>query len=338
MVTIEHKKERVFKTSPFLYHKNMSILVFNEKTNVTYEEIQKFILKKLLTTVDMSILDALYQFEFLNKYLIEQYLNQILPTRQQKQDYKKNLKKMTAQGVIIRYAFRYNEETEQKQSPYFYGLSPGAFAYIRKFGRKDASGKKYTIPELNATLRRLSLNQFYINFQKDYRHLVKRTLLYHDITLKEQVYHIPLSLRLRIKAFKKKYMDISIVTIRRNVNWEKNLLIDLHNIQAVSEQHIFDKNCIIIVAEDILQIKECFILLQKQELQDCTFLFTTDVQVAREPVLDYLYECYYEKKNIVDKHSNQFEPGSPLRDTNNMKQVSPELSNVSMLVQKISTT
>lgn len=95
-------------TTPFHLPENFSIYCENQNQNCTHAEIDHLNAKGILGTIDFTIMKLLKEHFFLNTYNIKYALDRILDKNYQKPSYKKNLKKLTKSGILLKHAL-YNQ-------------------------------------------------------------------------------------------------------------------------------------------------------------------------------------------------------------------------------------
>lgn len=274
-------QELLYMRSPFVYHEGMQLKRYNKKTDVNTLELSKFISRTYINTIDMAILDAIYDFEILNRHCLELYLK--LTT---KADIKSNLKKLVALGIIARHAYEYEEDYERKQTPYFYSLTPGAFKYLQRFHHDK---KHYPIITTDNAYRKLSLNQFDICFMNRYSNHVTNCRRNISMTDKGKGIFIDLYYSLSSNQLSQK-LDLYVIPVRQGYDWQNSFKEYMENFIS------FLKNSspiVIFLAESDQHVKEIHRCISdnKINLEGKLVLYTTDLSVAREPILDYLYEC-----------------------------------------------
>lgn len=323
LMLIEQEKEFIYTHSPFIYHDAMELKILNQKVTCTFDEIQNFIVKKQLTRIDLIIMDALYQFKFLNRHCLELYINtnMEIPSNIKKNEYKKNVKKLVKQGILLRQQFSWNNTSSSGSSPYTYSLSKGAFSYVKKYRIKNnlfiKNNSEFSIPEPVEILRRLIFNQFHIRFLHDYEPKIIQSTYFHEVNIKKYHFILDGCFRIKSKRMSKGFFDLSIIPLRRNPEWQKEFVMKLSLIYEYSSKHphILTQPIMIVVCEDDLQVKEAFLC---KELNDTTrnimALYTTDIKIIREDVLEYLYDCFMIKDDMSRLYSNDFSIESPLSE------------------------
>ena len=339
---LEEKNERIFKKSPFLYRDNMELVLENKKTDTNNEEMTRFLSKQLIGTMDLIILDALYLFDALNRYCLEEYINFTFPNNQ-KNNLKKNLAKMVSQGVILRYTYKFlDHEKKEQQTPYIYTLSRGAFGYIKRFRKKTEKEKRYKLFEGEQGLYKLVINQFYIEFLKNYTPHINHIIYDHVVgdTDNDQA-NIDLCFRVNTKLVSKHYIDLAVIPIRRSMDWDIDVKKRIDSVLEYSgssrkNKIPLDEPIFVLLAEDDVHIKEIFSYLETvAEYENYMFLFTSDLMTVREPILDNLYECYSENENSIKGHLNPSQDYSPSDYDNIKKNASSNSDCVSMVLRRL---
>lgn len=330
---IQEKNERIFKSSPFLYHKNMEFVTMNKNMNCTYAEITELIKSGKIIQSDLIVLDTLEIFQYLNRYCIETYIisEVSIPSKYKKRDYKKALQKMVKSGIILRHCFTWNEGKDIKNSSYFYSLSKGAHAYVSKYRRttKKIEGKNdFSVPNTSMLLHLLILNQFHIHYMASYASYVRHAMFSQLLKIDNCHFMLDACYRMDCKKIRRGYIDIALIVIRRNPDWKNDFLEKLALLYAASEKHEdIDSPIMIILCEDIVQAKEAFLCQeQTDQVKNIQTYFTTDLQIVREPILDYLSECTLIPIDKTEQYSNGYDDGSPLRADNLSELKSSSLS------------
>lgn len=290
------KKICLYKSSPYIYRENMQLVEYNEKSNVSTSEITKFLAKKLIGPLDMAILDALYVYKILNRHILELYLSYTVPKYKDK-DLKNTLKKLVGLGMLIRYAYEYDEEGEAKKTPYFYALSLGSFKYVQRF-TKHESCDEYMVMDTDTAYKFLAVNQFHVFFLKDYKDKVIKDIFHKNIAVGKENITLDASFRLKTKKLENKYVDIVVIPVRQNEEWKNELVSKILLLEEYTEKQYSYSPIFIFLAESDKHIKDIDLVIKENKIDSRgkIRLYTTDLQVAREPICNYLYECLPEKE------------------------------------------
>lgn len=298
---------RIFAKSPFLYNTGMIYECANKKSDCTFEEISDMRVHGRLTDTDMSILDALYKYRFLNRYCLEKYLNGA------SKSLKKSLAKLVAHGIILRMYFTWNQELAPARTPSFYTLSKGTYSYYKKKNPFrliiDSTTKGFDLPNEVGLLEKLVFNQFHIHFMERYRQYVVRETYYEKVSLKGYDFHIEGCFRLRItdETSLIKWFDLAVIPIRRNPFWEHEFVTKLSLLYAYSKKHptkIKDPT-VLVICEDDLQAKEAFSYKEANgQTRGIFTLYTSDVAMVTHDVLDWLYYCEYKSDLVAEEKSS----------------------------------
>lgn len=299
------KEEYIYKASPYLYREGMQLVEYNEKVNVSSEEMDTFLSKKLVRDIDMNILDVLMKYKVLNKHILEQYFS-VFFTEYEGKDLKKNLKKLSDLGILKRYAYQYKRGKEETRTPFFYSPASGAYRYAKKFSKVGSipDYKSYEITGENA-YKMLAVNQFHVFFIKQNYSLIRRNYL-HKVDsygkLNEQIY-IDAAFHLHTERLKKKTLDMLVVPVRNNKEWQDELNEYFAKLNAYLEspRPLISSPFIIILAESDNHIKDIHKYMKKLkiDLNGNILLYTTDLIVARENICDYLMQCDEDEEGNV---------------------------------------
>ena len=174
-----YKTDAFMTHSPFHFQEGYQIQIENRNKNCSHTEIDTLALKGLLNSVDFEILKLLGTYCYVNTHNLNYALNHTLPENYRKQDYKRNLKKLSDAGILLKYSICMQTDGEgsarQIVSPLrFYSLSPGARSYISSLMEvpyiSNQTLPAYRIIELMAAA------QLLIRFQASYRNSVKKIL------------------------------------------------------------------------------------------------------------------------------------------------------------------
>lgn len=302
-----HEREvRIFSKSPFLYYDQMKYILSNSKSDCTYEEISDLCIKGRLTDTDLTIMDSLFKYRFLNRYCIEKSINDATSSL------KKNLSKLVAHGIILRFYFSWDQDAAAYRTPSFYALSKGAYSYYKKKNPfkvlVDGNIKNFDIPSEVNLLERLVFNQFHIHFMNKYQSSVIRESYSERVSLRGYDFTIEGCFRLKISNLVTnfKWFDMVVIPIRRNPFWQKEFLSKLSLIYAYAKRHPskLRNPTILVICEDDVQAKEAFACKYADgQTRDIFTLFTSDVAIVTHDVLDWLYYCEYRSVNEIEEES-----------------------------------
>lgn len=293
---VQQKEEYLYKTSPFVFHEGMQLRLCNKKSNVTRKEMHAFIGKGYLDDLEMDILNALYILKMLNRHVLQQYIWNKKP-RYMGKDLKNTLKKMVELGVLLRYTYEYTVSDETRKTPYFYALSYGSYLYMQKFSTHNHDIlDDYEEVTADTACKTLSINQFYVFFLNEYESLLKRDILYHNVTYGDNKrLTIDLSLRLKAKRLSCGFLDILVIPVRKSLTWQEAFIEKMVSYMEYlsCEDSLISSPLLLFLAENDEHIKEVYFTLKESKIdfKGILRLYTTDLQTAREPILNYLYDC-----------------------------------------------
>lgn len=294
MKTVSHCNDEkfIYLNTPFRFQKGHQLKCSNAKTNCTYDEIQTFITKNMLTSLDWNILNTLYQYRILNKHLI------VLAIGESSTDkIKKKLKKLTEQGLIIRYYLT----NESGDSPNIYSLSKGMLSFLRKrypltliFDNNNNSD----LTNEENILKRLVINQFDIVIKQDYSNLISKSYFYHPMQYNNVAYTLQALYRLNYgDKSKNDTFALSVFVIRRNEAWKDDYIKVMYAYIANIKKHPLKfKNSIpLLICEDDLHIKETFLTKESNQITKNMYcLFTSDISLLTSSIFENLIQCDYE--------------------------------------------
>ena len=292
----EGSSGRVFAKSPFLYHSGIKYILENAKQDCTFEEISEMRIKGRLTDTDLSILDSLYRYRFLNRYCIEKHLNG------DRLSLKKNLAKLVSHGIVLRFYFFWDEQGAITKTPSFYCLSKGTYAFYRKRNPfrtlLDSSIHGFEIPNEISILERLVFNQFHIHFMKRYGDKLIREAYYERVSMKGYEFFIDGYFRLNISGGDNltKWFDLAVIPIRRSPFWQREFVVKLSLVYSFSKKRPSKLNnpIVLVICEDDLQAKEAFSYKECDgQTRGIFTLYTSDVNMVSYDVLERLYYCEY---------------------------------------------
>lgn len=281
----------MYKNSPFLYHSEMQLVTdCTKKTNTSFPEMAKFVSKKLVSSEDMAILDALYQYQILNRHILEQ----LLLSEQSTRNFKRRLHKLLELGIVKRFAFSYQDAEKERQTPYFYSLTSGAHNFVKRYSPDkqelfNAEIVKEKVCEI------LSLNQFDVFFTKFYNARIKEKIKYRYIPIsKGNKLLLDLSYHLNWKNENGWHnLMLVVVPVRRYTDWKDALQKKVSELVEYSEKtdSLIPCPILLFLAESDEHIKAIHELLAGINFKECTVLYTTDILTARFPICEYLYSC-----------------------------------------------
>jgi hypothetical protein len=296
--------DNIYKNSPYIYHDGMRLVKdCSKKSNTSIMEIKKFVSKKLLTSEDMAIMDALYEYQILNRHVLEQ----LLLFGKEKKNYKRRLHKLMELGIIERFTFSYMQQDEndevEKNTPYFYSLTSGSYNYVKRFSVKN---QELFNPEIvkEKVCEILALNQFDVFFQNSYGKYLKKRIKSKDVDFEGKALTIDLAYHLQWKNIDGWHnLIFAIVPVRRYTacDWKEQLKVKVADLVKYSENtsSLIPYPLLVFIAESDEHIKEIHKLFSDFNFQGCTALFTTDLLTARFPICEYLYSCKDTNTGII---------------------------------------
>lgn len=295
--------------SPFHLGDNQSVIIENKNKNCTHSEIDMLCAKGLINTIDFAIMKLLAKYQYLNAYNITSALNHELPTGYQKEDYKRNLRKLVKAGILIRYAVAQPLSEEEKEqsliitSPLrFYELSYGAYTYMVSSVSDSYTRKRNTTD--TQIFHSLAVSQFLIHLDINYRSCVTR--IKKDVSIKagEETFSIPAEIHASASAVLPS-LRIYLLCGRDDTESRERVLATLpllsHYLNNTSDQD--GKPLILLLLENMWDIPDMHhrILTMHNTLPNNLF-YITDTSVLSAPIFQNLYLCDETNRQYRIKH------------------------------------
>lgn len=291
---LDNKEEPLYHKSPFLYHNDIRYTCENKKITCTFDEMHTLFVKGLLDNQDWDILKALYKYRFLNRHVLEIYLNV-----HKKNGIKKRLNKLVSQGILLRFylSWNNNDELNKQSSPFFYSLSKGAYSFFKKRNPLgtiiDNTNHAYELPNEINILNRLVFNQFHVNFMKQYGKNIIKQRYFERITMHGYEFFIEGYFRMKSNSSSIfNTFDIVVISLRRSPEWQKEFTNKLSLIYSYAKKNTLKikEPIILVICEDDIHAKEAF-LHKEYNLgtRHIYTLYTSDITVMTEDILKYLY-------------------------------------------------
>lgn len=283
----------------------MQLVSYNKKSNTSVTEMTKFIAKGLVGSLDMAIIDTLFTYKILNRHILEQYLSYTVPNYKSK-GIKNKLKKLVELGIIIRYAYEYEDNSEISKTPYFYSLSYGAYKYMARFSKAVCGD--YENMDTNTSYKLLATNQFHVLFLKAYGDIVSHEYLNKTISMGNQILTLDAAFRIKTRKVANKFVDLVVIPVRQNDMWKDELIAKIMQLIEYTEitNSVIHSPIFVFLAENDNHIKDIDLVIRKNKIdfKGNIRLYTTDLQIAREPICDYLYECLHSDELNEDYNNN----------------------------------
>lgn len=303
MPEIDYQKGKLLmKESPFLWKKDQTMCCENQNLNCTYDQIEKMKNKGLLNAVDFCIIRIMAGY----RYLAQSHINACVSGSSLKEGYKKdsydeNIAKMVRAGIINRFCFVSGpgdlyECLPNHCSVRFYDLSKGAYSYAR-----DVAG--YKVHHLNAeqkqerVLELLSLNQFDIGMQKDFKECIRYRGYAEKRKLGSSYAELDLYYRIQRSATTLP-LHLYVVSVRLYPGYENRFAEKIRIVRSCVQMHGKDEPTIVLVlCENMDSVK---IMYKHQELDELlrneVILYTTDITNYVFGAMSSIMTC----KNIGD--------------------------------------
>lgn len=281
-------------TTPFHLPENFSIYCENQNKNCTHAEIDHLNAKGILGTIDFTIMKLLKEHFFLNTYNIKYALDRILDKNYQKPSYKKNLKKLTKSGILLKHAL-YNQATTKKQyspaSPLrFYSLSAGAHSYMT--APTDISANLLEHWENHKIVELLSINQFLLRVDSKnilrMQYYVRKIIGHHkfmiDCYLKYHVQNRTLP----------SPVSFFIFSCRTHEESKKEFILRIYLFLRWMDQHKseYPSHMILIICESIKELPMIHTSIMALRTQyKHPIYYTFDTELLNVPMFSSLYQC-----------------------------------------------
>lgn len=307
----ENYKTDAFMTrSPFHFQEGYQIQIENRNKNCSHTEIDTLALKGLLNPVDFEILKLLGTYCYVNTHNLNYALNHTLPENYRKQDYKRNLKKLSDAGILLKHSICIQTDGEcsarQIVSPLrFYSLSPGARSYISSLMEAPyISGQTlpaYRIIELMAAA------QLLIHFQASYRDSVKKLLFNLHKQIGSHLLLLDAYIRYSVSQGNSPSPAVHLFLLcgRNNGDNYADIVLRSHLLFCWLDRHKEEYPChmILLLLESISDIPPVYLQIRKLYMSGKTGItdslyplyFTLDTNVLVQPLFDALYQCEIEE-------------------------------------------
>lgn len=305
-----YKTDAFMTHSPFHFQEGYQIQIENRNKNCSHTEIDTLALKGLLNSVDFEILKLLGTYCYVNTHNLNYALNHTLPENYRKQDYKRNLKKLSDAGILLKYSICMQTDGEgsarQIVSPLrFYSLSPGARSYISSLMEvpyiSNQTLPAYRIIELMAAA------QLLIRFQASYRNSVKKILF----NLHKQIgsHLLLLDAYIRYSASQgdssSPAVHLFLLCGRDNGDNYADIVLRSRLLFCWLDRRKEEYPChmILLLLESISDIPPVYLQVRKPYMSGKTGItdslyplyFTLDTNVLVQPLFDALYQCEIEE-------------------------------------------
>lgn len=305
-----YKTDAFMTHSPFHFQEGYQIQIENRNKNCSHTEIDTLALKGLLNSVDFEILKLLGTYCYVNTHNLNYALNHTLPENYRKQDYKRNLKKLSDAGILLKYSICMQTDGEgsarQIVSPLrFYSLSPGARSYISSLMEvpyiSNQTLPAYRIIELMAAA------QLLIRFQASYRNSVKKILF----NLHKQIgsHLLLLDAYIRYSASQgdssSPAVHLFLLCGRDNGDNYADIVLRSRLLFCWLDRRKEEYPChmILLLLESISDIPPVYLQVRNPYMSGKTGItdslyplyFTLDTNVLVQPLFDALYQCEIEE-------------------------------------------
>ena len=305
-----YKTDAFMTHSPFHFQEGYQIQIENRNKNCSHTEIDTLALKGLLNSVDFEILKLLGTYCYVNTHNLNYALNHTLPENYRKQDYKRNLKKLSDAGILLKHSICMQTDGEgsarQIVSPLrFYSLSPGARSYISSLMEvpyiSNQTLPAYRIIELMAAA------QLLIRFQASYRNSVKKILF----NLHKQIgsHLLLLDAYIRYSASQgdssSPAVHLFLLCGRDNGDNYADIVLRSRLLFCWLDRRKEEYPChmILLLLESISDIPPVYFQVRKPYMSGKTGItdslyplyFTLDTNVLVQPLFDALYQCEIEE-------------------------------------------
>jgi hypothetical protein len=306
--TNEDLLKQLTNETPFRIREGQTILLENRNANCTHSQINSMLNKGLLNPIDMEIVTLLSTYQFLNTHNITYHLNHLsgLSEHYKKDDYARNLKKMTKAGILARYCVTNSPSDEndtlegsvltRPAGPLrFYDLTPGSYSYISPIVEHPHNSTAAT--DDSRKLELLALNQFLMRFERYYGEYILHSSYLATRKVGSQTLTIDTLLKYRVTnelLNERRPLSIFVFSIRQTGDFLGKLTRKL----KATFQYLHNHQCefpfftILILVENIVMMTEIHARMQMvPELIGQTLYFAPDTLSSIHPPLECLYTC-----------------------------------------------
>ena len=305
-----YKTDAFMTHSPFHFQEGYQIQIENRNKNCSHTEIDTLALKGLLNSVDFEILKLLGTYCYVNTHNLNYALNHTLPENYRKQDYKRNLKKLSDAGILLKYSICMQTDGEgsarQIVSPLrFYSLSPGARSYISSLMEVPYISNQ-TLPAYRS-IELMAAAQLLIRFQASYRNSVKKILF----NLHKQIgsHLLLLDAYIRYSASQgdssSPAVHLFLLCGRDNGDNYADIVLRSRLLFCWLDRRKEEYPChmILLLLESISDIPPVYLQVRNPYMSGKTGItdslyplyFTLDTNVLVQPLFDALYQCEIEE-------------------------------------------
>lgn len=290
--------------SPFHLEDNWQFRIENKNRNCTHNQIDALSLKGLLNPIDFAIMKLLAQYRYINTYNLAFALGGTLADCYQKEDYRRNLKKMVHAGILLKYCICLSVEgiaTGTPVSPMrFYSLSPGAFSYISPLVENPYT-QTCAIPEYRI-MEQLALNQLLIRFHSSYKDHVRRSFC--NAKKKIGAHSLTIDAFMQYQAYTKDQphsVRLFLFCGRNHKKSHDGLVMRLLLFFRWLDQHIDEIRdyMIVILVENMQNIPEVMhdVYIQANGRFSYPLYFALDTNIMVYPLFDCLYHCSFDENS-----------------------------------------
>ena len=287
MKDLEYEKEEAEQTkgkiSPFAAHLDMKVRKVR-KPALSEKQYKNIIKTGEFQPIYSEILSKLYQYGYLNGYLLREVLSKEYPEKYVMQA----VKWLVSKGFLIQYEFSYLKNEKESVLPKIYSLSSSGFSIAEKNGmvifyrsNPQRLNQYFTIYDCLCTL---ACNQFHIFFKKQYGEIF--AMEYYGVIWEKT--GIPGAYKVQIL---RKEVLLYVFAIRRMDGFGKRYLETLRRLKKQQDKKVFPFGIIIVICDvDILaneaqKLKNC-----ENELKDMIVYYVNDTSLITGNVLGRLIE------------------------------------------------
>lgn len=287
--------------TPFHKEAKDSFQLENKNKNCSYYEIDRLIHRKIINTIEFEIMGLLYQYDYLNHFLIMGFLNNtsILSKDEQKPDYTKNLRKLTRAGVLLRYFL--TDSSHRTGSLRCYCLSPKAYSYMGRMLKKKLS----RIYNTNQILELLSLNQLHLNLQQYYSDWIIQEPSTEPNNMPFLLSIFQLKPINKISPLQNRFYFIAL-SFRYGMDIKGQFLYKMNTLYHWIYQRNLSSVIILILVEDMEMIKLLDPLTKALDYEEPIY-FILDCFSAAVPILQNLLDCVEKNGELVTQNVSLLE-------------------------------
>lgn len=292
-------------SNPSLYqYRKYEFVKDNKQECNNIKALQELFATKKLSAADVIILEVLYKYNYLHKKGIETCIHHdpAIEERFKKDNYKNRLAQLSSYGIIRRYYFKWiDEDGSEKRTPFIYTLTRASILFLKLSHGLQFNIEDYLKLEHQDTiLKQIVSNQVLVNFNAFTTVACRvdtRLTLSSTVYKKKHVFYGLITV-----VIDEKNISFSIEPVRRNPNWEQQLVATINLVQSIFKDQKYKYKfpaapTIIFVCEDDTHIQEVFNALDEKNIDVSSHYFTTDARIITQELSNSLISCSKDDNN-----------------------------------------